>query len=78
MPVRTLLTPNGPLHVSVGGIELLELRRQSRDYAAAAQTRGQPVRLSVLAGHHHFSIMQELARPDGALVREVKDLIARS
>ncbi|HEV2956664.1 MAG TPA: alpha/beta hydrolase [Xanthobacteraceae bacterium] len=75
-PLRTLPKPGGPLHVSVGGAELPELQRQSRDYAAAAQTRGQSVRLSVLAGHHHFSIMDELARPDGALVGQLRELVA--
>lgn len=77
-PLRTLTKPAGPMHVSVGGAELPELQRQSRDYAAAAQARGFPVQLSVLAGHHHFSIMDELARPDGALVRDLKELIAQS
>jgi arylformamidase len=76
-PLRTLVKPTGPLHVSVGGAELPELQRQSRDYAAAAQARGQPVRLSVLEGHHHFSILDELARPDGALVAHLKELIAQ-
>jgi arylformamidase len=76
-PLQTLLKPGGPLHVSVGGAELPELQRQSRDYAAAAQTRGQPVRLSVLPGHHHFSILEELARPDGALVGQLRELIAQ-
>jgi arylformamidase len=77
-PLRTLVKPAGPLHVSVGGAELPELQRQSRDYAAAAGKRGFPVRLSVLAGHHHFSIMDELARPDGALVSQLRDLIAQT
>jgi arylformamidase len=76
-PLRTLPKPSGPLHVSVGGAELPELQRQSRDYAAAAQARGQPARLSVLASHHHFSIMDELARPDGALVGQLRELIAQ-
>ena len=77
-PLRTLPKPAGPLHVSVGGAELPELQRQSRDYAAAAQARGQPVRLSVLDGLHHFSILEELAQPDGALVGHLRELIARA
>jgi len=35
-----------------------------------------PARLSVLPGRHHFSIMEEIARPDGALTRELVELIA--
>jgi arylformamidase len=77
-PLRTLSTPTGPLHLSVGGAELPELQRQSQDYAAAAQARGLPVRLSVLPGHHHFSIMDEIARPDGALVGDLRELIAQA
>jgi len=77
-PLRTLNKPAGPMHVSVGGAELPELQRQSRDYAAAAQARGFPARFSVLAGHHHFSIMDELARPDGALVHDLEQMIAQT
>jgi arylformamidase len=77
-PLRTWPSAMAPLHLSVGGAELPELQRQSRDYAAAAQARGLPVRLSVLPGHHHFSIMDKIARPDGALVRDLKELIAQA
>jgi arylformamidase len=77
-PLRTLRQPMAPLHLSVGGAELPELQRQSTDYGAAAQARGLPVRLSVLPGHHHFSIMDEIARPDGALVRDLRELIAQA
>lgn len=77
-PLRTMPKPNGPLHVSVGGAELPELQRQSRDYAATAQARGLPVRVSVLAGRDHFSIMDELARPDGRLVYDLQQLIAQA
>jgi arylformamidase len=77
-PLRTMVRPTGPLHLSVGGAELPELQRQSRDYAEAARARGLPVRLSVLPGRHHFSIMDEIARPDGALTRDLLELIAQA
>ena len=77
-PLRTLRQPMAPLHLSVGAAELPELQRQSHDYAVAAQARGLPVRLSVLPGHHHFSIMDEIARPDGALARDLRALIAQA
>jgi arylformamidase len=77
-PLRTLSKSMAPLHLSVGGGELPELQRQSRDYADTAHARGLPVRLSVLAGHNHFSIMDEIARPDGALVRDLRELIAQA
>ena len=77
-PLRRWPRSMAPLHLSVGGAELPELQRQSRDYAAAAQARGLPVQLSVLADLNHFSIMDALARPDGALVRDLKQMIAQS
>jgi arylformamidase len=75
-PLRTLSDKSPPLRVFVGGAELPELRRQSAEFAAAARARGLPVRLSELPGHHHFSILDEIARPDGILTRELLDLIA--
>jgi arylformamidase len=75
-PLKTLSNKSPPLRVFVGGAELPELRRQSAQFAQTAQLRGLPVRLSELQGHHHFSILDEIARPDGALTRELLDLIA--
>jgi arylformamidase len=77
-PLRHWPRSLAPLHLSVGGAELPELQRQSRDYAAAAQARGLPVNLSVLPGRDHFSIMDEIARPDGALVGQLRALIAEA
>jgi arylformamidase len=74
-PLKVLGDKSPPLRVMVGGAELPELRRQSADFAAAAQKRGLPVQLKELAGHHHFSILEEIARPDGAVTRELLDLI---
>jgi arylformamidase len=73
-PLRNLPATSPPLHLFVGGAELPELKRQSDDYTKAAQARGLPVSLTTLPGHHHFSILDELARPDGALTRAVVDL----
>jgi len=74
-PLRTFSNKR-PLRLAVGGSELPELKRQSEAFAAAAQSRGLPVRLTVLPGHHHFSILDEIASPDGALTRQLLDLIA--
>lgn len=77
-PLRQISAPTAPLRISVGGGELPELVRQSTDFAKALQARGLPARLSVLPGLHHFSIIEEIARPDGALTRELTELIAAS
>jgi arylformamidase len=75
-PLKTLTDRSPPLRVTVGGNELPELRRQAATFAAAAQARGLPVTLTELPGHHHFSILDELAQPDGALTRMLVDLVA--
>ena len=74
-PLKTLSNRSPPLRLLVGGAELPELKRQSEDYAKAALVCGLPVSLTTLPGHHHFSILDELAHPDGALVRALVDLI---
>ena len=75
-PLKTLTDRSPPLRVTVGGGELPELRRQAATFTAAAQARGLPVSLTELPGHHHFSILDELARPDGALTKMLVDLVA--
>lgn len=56
-----------PAIVAVGAAELPELVRQSAEYAACLEARDFPVRYLPLAGHDHFSILDELAHPDGVL-----------
>ena len=73
-PLRNLRDRSPPLLLFVGGAELPELKRQSEDFAAAARARGLPVSLDVLPGHHHFSILDEIAKPDGALTRALVTL----
>jgi arylformamidase len=75
-PLRTLPDRSPPLRLFVGGDELPELQRQSQAYADAAASRGLPVRLDILPGRHHYSILEELAHPDGALTQAVRDMIA--
>jgi len=68
--------PSGvaPLVVTVGLGELPELVRQSEEYAAAWKARGLAGRYLPVAGHDHFSILEELARPDGAILDALKEL----
>jgi arylformamidase len=67
--------PICPLRMFVGGEELPELKRQSIAYSDAARERGLPVALTVLPGHHHFSILDELRAPDGAITQVLCELI---
>jgi arylformamidase len=73
-PLHVLASPMAPLRLFVGGGELLELRRQSADYANAARERGLPVTLTELPRHHHFSILDELSRPEGAITRALMEI----
>jgi acetyl esterase/lipase len=66
-----------PLLVAYGGDELPELQRQSEEFAAARARAGLPGRVVRLSGHHHFSIMEELASPDGALTALVSELVGQ-
>ena len=77
-PLRVLPDRMAPLRVFVGGQELPELRRQSTTYAEAARERGLPVTLTVLPGHHHFSILDEICQPDGAITHALIELIGAS
>jgi arylformamidase len=74
-PLRVLPGRMPPLRVFVGKNELPELKRQSATYADAARQRGLPVELTMLPGHHHFSILDEIRRPDGAITRALCELI---
>lgn len=74
-PMLHLPSRAAPLIVTVGLGELPELIRQSEDYAAAWQKRGLPGQYLPLAGHDHFSILDELARPDGKLIAALKTLV---
>lgn len=73
-PLRVLSDQTPPLRLFVGSDELPELKRQSETYATAAQRRGLPVALSVVPGRHHYSILDELSRPEGMITRTLMKL----
>jgi len=73
-PILNLPSRSAPLIVTVGLDELPELIRQSDEFAAVWQKRGLPGRYVPLAGHDHFSIVEELARPDGRLLAPLRAL----
>ena len=60
-----------PLVITFGTAELPELQRQSHLYAE--HTRG--ARLEPLPGHDHFTILEELAAPEGRLTKVVRTLL---
>jgi arylformamidase len=73
-PIRHLPASASPLVVTVGLAELPELVRQSQEYATAWTRRGLRGRYLPLAGHEHFSILEELARPGGAILGALEEM----
>jgi acetyl esterase/lipase len=73
-PIRHLPARAGALVVTVGLDELPELIRQSEEYWKAWHGRGLPGQYLPLEGHDHFSILEELARPDGRLLGALRRL----
>ena len=65
-----------PLMLAYGTAELPELQRQSKEFAAARSRAGLPGRLVALDQLNHFTILEELARADGALTKLLRELVA--
>ena len=60
-----------PVTIAYGANELPALCRQSEDYAKKVP-QAKALRM---AGHDHFTILEELASPEGALTRELLALV---
>lgn len=71
-----LRLPDVPMTVAFGEAELPELVRQSEEYAAVLKKAGRPALRLLLPGEDHFSILEQLARADGAIALEVARLAA--
>lgn len=65
-----------PQVIAVGGGELAEFVRQSREYAAAWTAAGLKGRLIEIGSYNHFNVLDELADPDGEIAVAVRDLVA--
>ena len=77
-PINNLARRNVPMMLFVGGGELPGLKHQSRFYLAHAMAMGLDVKMTVLPGLNHYTIMEELAAPDGALTRALLKLVDRA
>ena len=74
-PMSHIPAEANPLIVTVGLGELPELIRQSEDYYDAWQSRGHDGQYLPIPGHDHFSVLEELARPDGLILAALKNLV---
>ncbi len=75
-PINMLADLKAPVSLFVGGEELPELQRQSRDYARRAQAEGHAATFTVIPGCNHYTIMEQLASPEGALTAALADMVA--
>lgn len=73
-PIKQLPKMSKPLTLTFGEAELPELQRQSRDYHTARVAMRLPSALLPLASHDHFSILEELAKPEGKLAGTIAAL----
>jgi arylformamidase len=74
-PVRSPSTSPKPLAIAYGTRELPALVRDSRKLHALRSTAHAPGPLLPIAGADHFTILEELRRPNGQLVRAAQRLI---
>jgi len=75
-PILHLPPMAGPLVVAYGTAELPELCRQSIDYAQAWAERGLPGHLLPIDSADHFTILESLADPHGALTQALAKMAA--
>ncbi len=75
-PLQQPAAARSPLIVACGGGELAEMQRQSEIYAVARTEAGMPGKFVRLPRHDHFTILEELADPGGALTALLRELVA--
>lgn len=64
-----------PLALAFGLNELPEMQRQSADYGVWCAQQGHPAMGYPLAGHDHFSILDEMVSPTGSLTVLLRALV---
>lgn len=63
--------------IAMGAHEGREFHRQAEEFAAHCRRQGTNVRINSVFGTNHFSVLETLAAPDGALFKAAKELITR-
>ena len=77
-PIHHLPSVAPRLVIAAGAAELPEMQRQSTDFYQSCQGLSLDARLALLPGHDHFTILEELARPDGRLTDLARGLFTWS
>jgi arylformamidase len=66
-----------PLALTAGGGELPLLRRQTADFAGHRAKYGLPVSYEEIPGADHFTIMNEMLKPEGRITLMIRQLFER-
>jgi len=74
-PARQLQRKLPQHRLFAGASELSELQRQSTDFNSAARAAGIDTTCKLVPGRHHYSILDDLANPDGEIALALKQLI---
>lgn len=74
-PMNRRLSKGKKIRLFAGELELPELRRQSQDYTSYLAGSHTDLRHILVANRDHYSILDELRLKDGAIAREILDLL---
>jgi acetyl esterase/lipase len=77
-PMRMAGGPLKPLSLVVGSGELPLLRQQTADFAGHRARHGLPVTYEEIPDANHFTIMQEMAAPQGRITTLIRQLFERT
>ncbi len=75
-PQRRSLAGSPPLLITVGGQELPELVRHSRDFLVHAQDDRVPATWVEAPDRDHFTILEDLANPEGRLLARIAETLS--
>ena len=76
-PMMQTNGPMKPMALVVGGAELPLLRKQTADFAAYRARHGMPVSYEEIPGANHFTIMDEMAQPNGRITAMIRQVLER-
>jgi arylformamidase len=77
-PMMVAGGPMKPLSLVVGSAELPLLRKQTADFAGHRAKHGLPVTYEEIPGADHFTIMNEMAKPQGRITTLIRQLFERT
>jgi len=73
--MRHLDRINTPVVLGIGTLETPEFQRQSRDFAAALEKAGKPVKLIVGTGYNHFEVGESIGHPYAMMGRAALEMM---